>query len=466
MKPVHIILIYILSLHLTTHAQLSVAGGTLRDDYRFKGTVKSVTEAHWDAGGLFVGRQNVMFSRTGKVTEETFYFGEGDDDIESTRLCNYNADGTMAGLYSYRRGGEKYAVLEHFSHWIAEYDKKGYLIRKRVFEFAPKADKYGTAIWRRTAEEMFLQTEKLKTKNENDTIYTCDKKTGRITSMRWRIDELDFQGEGTATYSYTASGDTLAIRFDDPTGRMPISVEYDYKYVSKLEKERQQNAEANTNQGQKGKAVSPVLEKRKREAEKKNKKKGADADTLRLDVKTVTTRYSKDNRTIIRTEQYDDSCKLVKLNITETLDGEKKDVQEWRWTRKELTIAQTGRQSSRSQSMSDEANKPIIVYQLIDAETTRFIGTEMTYQVKDHFSYDRNGDPVSRTRSGKTLAKPATWRFAYRDYDDHKNWTRRTYTGPANEDQTSTISANGNIIETITYSGEAEETDTRIIKYY
>lgn len=471
MKPVYIILICILSHPLTSIAQMSVEGRTLRDEYGLKGSVKSVTEAHWNAVGLFLGRQNIVFSRTGKVIEETSYFGEGDDDIESLRLCNFTTDGTMSGLYCYRRDGEKYAVLKQFTHWIALYDPKGHIIRKQVLEFQPKTDKYGSTIWRRTAEEVFHKQQSTATspnieKQNLDTIYTFDKKTGRIATKHWQIHELDFQGEGSATYIYSSTGDTLDIIYNDPSGRMPASVHYDYTYVSKLEKERMHNSENRAEQ--KGKAVSPILEKRKREAEKRNKKKGAPADTMRLDVKTVTTRYDSNAAatlhtpiTIVRTERYDDSSKLVSRNITETSCGGKKETREWRWARKELTPGGNGRRNGQ-----DQANQSITVYQLTDAETTRWIGTEMTYQVKDHFSYDRNGDPVSRTRSGKTLAKPATWRFAYRDYDEMKNWTRRTYSGPADEEKTSTISPNGNIIEKISYSGEAEETDTRIIKYY
>ena len=248
------------------NAQMSVSGRILRADYGLKGTVKSVTEAHWDEDGLFFGRQNNVFSRTGKVLEETVYFGEGENDIESTRLCKYNSDGSLSGCYAYRRGGEAHAVLEHFAHWVAVYDQKGHLVRKHVLEFEPKADKYGNPIWHRTGEEVFAVADG---PQASDTLYTFDKKTGRTTTMRWSTDD----GDMTATFAYTASGDTLSIVYDDTTGHLPTRVDYEYKYASTLEKEREKNRETARPQGNTGRAVSPVLEKRKQEAAKKSKKK-------------------------------------------------------------------------------------------------------------------------------------------------------------------------------------------------
>lgn len=421
------------------NAQMSVSGRILRADYGLKGTVKSVTEAHWDEDGLFFGRQNNVFSRTGKVLEETVYFGEGENDIESTRLCKYNSDGSLSGCYTYRRGGEAHAVLEHFAHWVAVYDQKGHLVRKHVLEFEPKADKYGNPIWHRTGEEVFAVADG---PQASDTQYTFDKKTGRTTTMRWSTDD----GDMTATFAYTASGDTLSIVYDDTTGHLPTRVDYEYKYASTLEKEREKNRETARPQGNTGRAVSPVLEKRKQEAAKKSKKKAEAADTLRLDTKTVTTVWthsdksgSNNLRTAVRTERYDDSSKLVNLNITRTFADGRKEVTEWRWNAK---------------------------YQLSEVEETHLAGGETVYQVKDRFSYDRSGDPISRTRSGKSVAKSATWKFFYREYDSQKNWTRRTYVGPASEKITTTVSPKGATIKTISYTGESKEEDTRIIKYY
>ena len=99
-------------------------------------------------------------------------------------------------------------------------------------------------------------------------------------------------------------------------------------------------------------------------------------------------------------------------------------------------------------------------------EESNYVDNEVVYQVKDRFTYDRNGDPTSLTRSGKSVARPATWKFLYRDYDDKKNWTHRTYIGPAEETEETVISPKGNKTKKITYSGESRETDTRIIKYY
>lgn len=409
-------------------AQMSIDSRLLRSDYKLVGTVKSVTEAHWDEEGNFIGRQNNIFSRTGKVLEETVYYGEGEQDIASMKLYDYNADGTVAAYYHYARGGEGYAVIEEFGHWIAFYDKQNRLLRKTTFDFEPKADKYGTQIWTRTREELFVPRE-----GKNDTTYTFNKKTGRTTAMRYAINELDFTGEGKVTIAYDAKGDTLAVVYDDPTGRMPQRKDYEYKYVS-----TKQQTDTEAKEGQ-GRAVSPVLQKRRQEAEKKAKKEGRDGDTLRLELKTVTTRYKEDNRVVVRTERYDDSTKLVRLNITESRDGGKRQVVEYRYNEK---------------------------HQLTEMETSRYEGTEMVYQVKDRFAYDRNGNPVTRNRSGMTVTRPATWRFNYRDFDKQKNWTTRTYEGPATETVSTSVSPKGNTIEKITYEGAAKETDTRVIKYY
>lgn len=448
----------------TAVAQMSVTGGSRRSDYGLKGPVKSVKEAHWDTGGGFIGRQSDVFSRTGRMLEETIYYGEGEQEIESLRLCNYNADGSMAGCYSYRRGGEGYAVIDGFSHWIAIYDEKGRLTRKRSFAFEPKRDRYGNEIWTRTHEDVFSPKTNEGDNADGDTVYTFDKKTGLTLTKRWKINELEFQGEATATYAYTASGDTLTVSYDDATGRMPRSVVYDYRYVSSLEKERVQNAKPTTSQEQTGKAISPVIEKKKKASRRGKSPKGStDRDTLRLERKTVTTLYDSNEHKrgsaptlSVRTEYYDDSCQLVRLTITETWEGDKREVREWRWTRKELA---TSRGKDRNKAT-------VTVYQLTDAETSRHTRKELTYEIKDHFTYDRNGDPVSRTRSGKSLTRPATWRFAYGDYDEFGNWTRRTYSGPAEERTTTTESANGNKIDKIIYDGESEETDTRIITYF
>lgn len=410
-------------------AQMTVDSRLLRDDYRLKGSVKSVTEAHWDEDGNFLGRQNNLFSRTGKVLEETIYFGEGEQDIASMKLYDYNADGSLAAFYHYARGGEEYAVIERFAHWVAFYDRQNRLLRKTTFDFQPKADKYGTPIWTRSREELFAPRD-----GKNDTIYTFNKKTGRTVSMRYAIQDQEVPAEGRATYTYTSKGDTASIVFDDPTGTKPLRKDYDYKYVST----KQQAAGVQEGGGQ-GRAVSPVLQKRQQEAEKKAKKEGREGDTLRLELKTVTTRYKDDNRVLVRTERYDDSSKLVNLNITETADGGKKQVVEYRYNAK---------------------------YQLSELETTRYVGTEKVYQMKDRFSYDRNGNPVSRNRSGMSLTHPATWKFYYRDFDKQKNWTSRTYEGPTSETVSTSLSPQGNTIEKITYEGSAKETDTRVIKYY
>ena len=410
-------------------AQMTVDSRLLRDDYLLKGSVKSVTEAHWDADGNFIGRQNNLFSRTGKVLEEIVFFGEGEQDIESMKVYDYNADGTVAAFYHYARGGENYAVMERFVHWIAFYDKQNRLLRKTTFDFQPKADKYGTTIWTRSREELFVPRD-----GKNDTIYTFDKKTGRTVTMRYDIKDQDAPTEGHATYTYTAKGDTASIVYDDPTGSKPMRRDYDYKYVS-----TKQKAAGVQEGGGQGRAISPVLQKRQQEAEKKAKKEGKTADTLRLEQKTVTTRYKEDNRVVVRTERYDDSSKLVNLNITETSDGGKKQVVEYRYNAK---------------------------YQLFELETTRYVGTEMVYQMKDRFTYDRNGNPASRNRSGMSLTRPATWKFYYRDFDKQKNWTSRTYEGPAMETVSTSVSPQGNTIEKITYEGSAKETDTRVIKYY
>lgn len=427
--PALIALLLLMMSGTRVSAQMTVDSRLLRDDYRLKGTVKSVTEAHWDADGNFIGRQNNLFSRTGKVLEEIVFFGEGEQDIESMKLYDYNADGTLAAYYHYARGGENYAVMERFAHWVAFYDKKNHLLRKTCFDFQPKADKYGTPIWTRSREELFMPRD-----GKNDTVYTFDKKSGRTVSMRYDIQDQEVPTEGRATYTYTAKGDTASIVYDDPTGSKPMRRDYDYKYVST----KQKAADVQEGGGQ-GRAISPVLQKRQQEAEKKAKKEGKEADTLRLELKTVTTRYKEDNRVVVRTERYDDSSKLVNLNITETSDGGKKQVVEYRYNAK---------------------------YQLQEIETTRYIGTDLVYQIKDRFAYDRNGNPVTRTRSGKSVTRQATWKFLYRDFDDQKNWTSRTYVGPASETETSSVTPAGNTLVKITYEGEAQETDTRIIKYY
>ena len=437
-----------------SYAQISVTAGTSREDYRLNGPVKTIYETHWDDGGLFLGRQYNCFSRTGKVTEETVFFGEDDNDIESVRLYSYNSDGSVGGIYTYTRGGEDYAVLKNFSHWIADYDKKGHLLRKRVFGFESKTDKYGSAIWRRTHEEVFISDGSRPSTAGNDTVYEFDKKTGLTVTKKWYINELDFQGEGRADFSYNESGDTVSVIYDDPTGRMPSKVEYEYKYASK------RNAEKRTQDSiGKGNAVSPILEKRKKEAAKNQRKQETATDTMRLELKTVTTRYTLQNRTVVRSERYDDSSMLVNLKIEETHDGGIKETQEWRWTRRQA--AATGRKNGT------EANTAFVnQYQLTETETIRHCDGEMTYQVKDRFAYDRNGDPISRTRSGKSVTRPATWRFTYRDYDDNKNWTRRTYSGPATETIITETSPKGNPMQKISYEGTSSEEDTRIIKYY
>jgi len=473
LKLSHYILLYLVILPYAVNAQMRVEGMVMRNEYKLNGPVKSVTEAHWDEGGIFLGRQNDFFSRTGKVVSETVFFGEMEDDIESLRLCNYNTDGTLSGYYYFRRGGENYSVLGQFSHWISEYDKKGHLVRKRVFEFKPKTDKYGNPVWSRTVDEVFNMpgipcTENLNENLGNDTLYTFNKKTGRIASKHWQINELEVQGNGSATYNYTTTGDTLSIIYNDPTERMPVSVMYEYNYVSKNEKESRQNIEGQHARIDTGKAVSPVLEKRRREDEKK-KKKVDSADTLRVEIKTVTTLYDSNTfaaamvpTMIVRKEYYDDKSKMVKLSITETSYGEKRELREWRWVRKEMNATKTTHTWNNNGNTEDQIEQ----YQLTDMETTQWVGKELTYHVKDRFSYDRNGDPISRTRSGKSVVKPATWKFYYHEYDEFKNWTWRTYVGPATENVVTSISPQGNTIETISYDGESKEEDTRIIKYY
>lgn len=410
-----------------SYAQLSVSCRNLIADYRLKGKVKHVSEAHWDNQGHFLSRQDNLFSRTGKVLEEIVYFSESDDDIASMHLYNYASDGSVAGFYHYTRSGENYAVIENFSHWIAFYDKQNRLLRKTTFNFQPITDRYGKPIWYRNREDVFTPRD-----GHNDTLYTFNKKTGRTISMRYDINELETKGQGSATYSYGANGDTLSIVYDDPTGQMPNRTDFEYKYVNPNKPQQADSASDG-----KGRAVSPILQQRMREAAKK-KKRQSTPDTLHLTEKIVTTRFH-DGRIVVRSERYDDSSKLVWKNITITDTLGNKHITEWRYNQK---------------------------WQLTEMEESNYVDNEVVYQVKDRFTYDRNGDPTSRTRSGKSVARPATWKFLYRDYDDKKNWTHRTYIGPAEETEETVISPKGNKTKKITYSGESRETDTRIIKYY
>ena len=231
----------------------------------------------------------------------------------------------------------------------------------------------------------------------------------------------------TALFSYNPNGDTLEVAYNDTNGEFPLSVKYSYDYKSNMP------AIDSAQQGG-GRAISPVLQKRQAQEAKRRKKEG---DTVRLSVKHV--EYHWTDHTVLREEHYDDSIRLSQRIITTSDNHGRKSVVRRRWNDKG---------------------------QLVEITTTRYVGDKIIYEVSDRMAYDRNGDPFTRTRNGRSVTRPAVWKFTYKDYDDEKNWTRRTYSGPAEEHVETVITRDGAPMEKLTYSGQAQETDTRIIRYY
>lgn len=426
-----------LALACPTNAQLRTSGGMDRSQHDLRGTVKSVTEAHWDELGNFMSRTHLEFSRTGRTLEQTDFFGEADDQIAATSLYNYNQDGRIAGYYHYERLGEKHNDICHFAHWIATFDKGNHLVKKTAYNMEMRYDKYGNIKWDRSKEELFLPHEGV-----SDTIFAFDKKTDKNTTMTYPLTEVGTSGNGKATFSFNSKGDTLAIVYHDPTGRFPSKVKYSYKYAkTQAEKLAEEKAEAekaaaedNGAERPKGRAVSPVTQKREEALKKKGEK-----EEPRIEEKTVETIYNDEQITITRFEKYDDSSKLVLKIITRNEPNDKKEVNTWKYNPKR---------------------------QLSETETTRWVGNEMTYQIKDRYMYDRKGNLLNITRNGKSITRTVIWRYTYHEFDDDGNWTSCTLQYPNKQTSTTSTSPKGNTIEKITYESETTKTITRIIKYY
>ena len=418
------LLLFLLLLHGSASAQLLFPIGSDRDDFRLRGNVKSVNQAHWDADKNFASRTLLSFSRSGRTLEQTLMFGTDDNDIADQRMYNYNADGRMAGFYRLVRGGHNHEEVLLFSHWQAVFDKYNHLLRKTSFERQTVTDRYDNVIWTRSHDEVFSPRNGI-----NDTLYSFDKKSGRTTKRTYSAENGQ---QAFSTYSYNSRGDSLAIVFHDPSGQLPSKVSFSYTYF-KSQSERDAEAAAADSVASKPRAVSPVLQKRMEEQRKKEAK-----EPPKIETKTVTTSYHTDSRSSVREERYDDSAYLVNLKVT-SVNGNNKSIIEHRYNNK---------------------------HQLFEDEETRFVGDEMVYQIKNRYTYDKNGDPVSCTRSGLSMQRPAIWRCFYSDYDDEKNWRSCRFVFPTGENSTSTTSPKGNVIKKTAFSDESEQTITRIIKYY